>query len=299
MEIDVIGIPFKGDGTRPTQENPAAALREAGLVDLIRSQGNNVRDHGDLDIPAFDGYRDPETQVLNIHAWLKVSSNAAKRISAVHQTSRFLIVLGGDCSILLGIYGGLAPRHEWVGLMFLDAHTDYRDPGTSPTGEPADIELAVLTGRGPEKLVNLFGKQPLLKEDDVIIYGYREPDHISKSRIRCFSQTEMSKTGIKRSATQGLATLAETESLWLHFDVDVLDPTLMPVSFPEPNGLDLDQVETFFRVCLSSKRFIGLSVACYHPRLDPGRRAASRLVKLLASALSGANATSARKSVGE
>ncbi len=285
-EVALLGIPFNGDGTPPTKENPAAALRDAGLVDCLQSEGVSVLDYGDIDMPPFEGTRDPETQVLNLSAWMDMSRAAAERILRIGFGKEFLLVLGGDCSILLGVFGAFSNDHRDVGLVFLDGHTDYRGPETSQTGEPADIELAVLTGRGPWQVVHMFDEKPLVSEDRVVAFGFREPDLIAESGIRCFDRHVMAMNGVSRSANDGIACLGGSYPLWLHFDVDVLDPTVMPVYFPEADGLSLQEAEEFLSTCLSYRRFLGLSVACYHPAVDPDGVAAVRLVSLLSSVLS-------------
>lgn len=286
VEVALLGIPFNGDGTPPTQENPANALRDAGLVDSLRSCGISVRDHGDVAVPFFEGIRDPETQVLNLSAWIEVSKAAAHKIRRIGSDKEFLVVLGGDCSVLLGIFGALSSEHDKVGLVFLDGHTDYRTPERSETGEPADIELAVLTGKGPERLVGLFEKRPLVGEDRVVAFGFREPDLIAESEIRCFDRKAIGEIGIARAVRAGLTYLGGSHPLWLHFDVDVLDPMVMPVNFPEEDGLSLQETEELLAACLSHGSVLGLSVACYHPVLDPSGIAAGHLVSLLSSVLS-------------
>ncbi len=64
------------------------------------------------------------------------------------------------------------------------------------------------------------------------------------------------------------------------------DPGIIPVSFPEPNGPGIEETSAFLTTALRSGKFIGLRFACYHPRLDPGFKAASAVVGLLRSALS-------------
>ncbi|MBT8351347.1 MAG: arginase family protein [Deltaproteobacteria bacterium] len=197
-----------------------------------------------------------------------------------------LIILGGDCSILLGVFGAIALADMSVGLVMLDGHTDYREPKSSLTGEPADLETAILTGVGPKPLVNLFGKVPLVDPDDLIVCGYREPDMIKNSKIRHFSAEELKQTDPDRLADQGLEHLSRTKDLWFHLDVDVLDPVIMPVCFPEPDGLNYEDTFLFLEKCMTSGRFIGISIACYHPKLDPGLNAASNLVEILKPAIS-------------
>lgn len=285
--IALLGIPFNGDGTPPARENPAAALRDAGLILSLRSRGVDAKDHGDIDIPPFDGRRDPETQVLNLSAWMETSKAAAERVRQILQDQRFLVVLGGDCSILLGIFGALSHDPGTLGLVFLDGHTDYRTPEASDSGEPADIELAVLSGRGPSRLVGMFEKQPLVSEDRIVVFGFRDPDLIAESGIRRFDRRALSEIGIAQAAREGIAYLGPSKPLWLHFDVDVLDPEVMPVNFPLADGLSVQETEEFLSTCLSQDGFLGMSVACFHPALDPSGVATEKLISLLTAVLSG------------
>lgn len=285
-ELALLGIPFNGDGTPPAQENPAAALREAGLADSLRSRGVDVRDYGDVDIPPFDGRRDPETQVLNLSAWIETSKAAAERICQVIEDKRFLVILGGDCAILLGIFGALSRGPGSTGLVFLDGHADYRLPEESDTGEPADLELAILSGRGPQRLVGMFEKQPLVSEDRMIVWGYRDPDLIAESGIRRFDKRALTEIGMAHAVKESISYLGPSSPLWLHFDVDVLDPEVMPVIFPMADGLSFQETEEFLSACLSHDGFLGMSVACFHPALDASGTATEGLASLLTAVLS-------------
>ena len=172
-----------------------------------------------------------------------------------------------------------------VGLMMLDGHTDYREPTSSLSGEPADLETAVLTGAGPKQLINMFDKTPLINPDDIVVCGYREPDMIKESMIRHFSAEELKQIGPDRLAQQALEYLSHPKDLWFHLDVDVLDPEIMPVCYPEPGGLNHDETFLFLENCMTSGRFIGISIACYHPKLDPDLRAASKLAEIVKPAI--------------
>lgn len=74
--ITVIGVPFNGIGIPPEQENPAQAIRDAGLIDLLKSRGLSVTDLGDLQISRFNGQRDELTHVLNLAAGKKHPSDS-------------------------------------------------------------------------------------------------------------------------------------------------------------------------------------------------------------------------------
>ena len=283
--IKILGVPFNGDGTTPAEENPAAALRLAGITDLRSPLNLKVEDLGDIEIPPFSGIRDPVTSVLNVNAWKEISRRIAKRMKYILDDGEFLIILGGDCSILLGVFGAFFLADRSVGLIMLDGHTDYREPTSSSSGEPADLETAVLTGTGPKQLINMFGKTPLINPHDIAVCGYREPDMIKDSTIRHFSAEELKRKGPDRLAQQELEHLSRPKDLWFHLDVDVLDPEIMPVYFPEPGGLNHDEFFLFLEKCMTSGRFIGISIACYHPKIDPNLRAASKLVEIVKPAI--------------
>ena len=86
---------------------------------------------------------------------------------------------------------------------------------------------------------------------------------------------------------EGLESLSQRElPTWLHFDVDVLDPYVMPVMFPESGGLNFEETQDFLNPVLNSSQIEGLSIACYHPRLDIDGIAGKRLVTLISEVLS-------------
>lgn len=286
LKVGILGIPFNGDGTPPEIENPAAALREAGISSIQISNDCRVLDFGDLDIPVSEGIRDQRTKVLNLKAWTEISRQTAEKLRSIQTETDFTIVLGGDCAILLGICGAFHLADSRVGIVSLDGHTDYREPAFSSTGEPADLEMAILTGKGPRELTGLFGAPPLIQPSDVVICGYREPDLIMDAGIHHFDSRAFRNTGAEKLANKALLLLEDLDRLWFHLDVDVLDPSIMPVCFPEPGGLRIDETEAFISTVIGSDKFIGMSIACYHPNLDSELKAASSIVAMLASALS-------------
>jgi arginase len=287
MRIEILGTPFNGLGSPPDIENPGDGLRQARLVPLLESQGHSVADLGDLSGFQFQEIRDLETGIKDFDLWIDLSNALSRMLRAILDRESFPLLLGGDCSMLVGIFSAFAQRDTKVGLIFLDGHADFYSPETSPSGDPADMELAILTGRGPEKIVRIAGKYPLLKDEDVVVYGIRAWDQISESDIRVYDKKQMAQIGIKGAVEEGLENFTQRNlPLWLHFDVDVLDPEFMPVMFPEPGGLTFEEAREFLSLVRASDRIIGMSIACYHPKLDIDGNASVRLVTLLSNVLS-------------
>ena len=287
MKIEIIGTPFNGLGTHPDIENPPDGLRQAGLVPTLEASGQMVTDLGDLIGFQSQEIRDPETGINDFDLWLNLSQKLSQTIGAMLDRQSFPLVLGGDCRMLVGIFTALVQRKTDVGLIFLDGHADFHTAKTSPSGDPADMELSILTGRGPDQITRLAGKYPLLKDRDVVVYGIRAWDHIAESNIEVYDKQRMMEIGFKCAVKEGLEILSQRElPTWLHFDVDVLDPDLMPVMFPESGGLNFEETQDFLNLVWNSSHIEGLSIACYHPRLDIDGSAGKRLVTLISEVLS-------------
>ncbi|NOQ43092.1 MAG: hypothetical protein GQ560_01380 [Dehalococcoidia bacterium] len=287
MRIELLGTPFNGLGSPPNIENPADGLRQARLIPLLESKGHAVTDLGDLSGFQFQGIRDLETGILDFDQWLDLSNALSRKLGTMLERESFPLLLGGDCSMLVGIFSAFAQRDIEVGLVFLDGHADFQSPEKSSSGDPADLELAVLTGRGPEKIVRITGKYPLLKDEDVVVFGIRAWEQIAESDIEVYDKKRMADIGIKGAVGEGLEMFTRRNlPLWLHFDVDVLDPEFMPVMFPEPGGLTFEEVRELLTLVWASGRIIGMSIACYHPVLDIDGNASERLAALLSNVLS-------------
>jgi arginase len=287
MRIEILGTPFNGLGTFSDIENPAEGLRQANLMSLLETSGHIVTDLGDLSGFQCRDIRDDETGINDFDLWLNFSQKLSEIVGAMLDRQALPLLLGGDCRMLIGIFAAFAQRETEVGLVFLDGHADFHSPETSPSGDPADMELAILTGRGPERITRIAGKYPLIKDEEVVVYGIRAWDGIGASNIEVYDRRLMVENGIKYSVKEGLKKFSQKElPIWLHFDVDALDPKFMPVMFPEPEGLTFEEAQEFLGLVWASSRVIGMSIACYHPKLDADGNAGARLVTLVSEVLS-------------
>jgi arginase family enzyme len=111
-------------GLRPTGvEDLPDALVSAGL--LARLQARHA---GRVNAPMYGDVRDRETGFLNTHGIADYSRRLAERVDEVFGQGEFALVLGGDCSILLGPMLALNRRGRH-GLLFLDGHHGLLRPG--------------------------------------------------------------------------------------------------------------------------------------------------------------------------
>ncbi|MFD9517145.1 arginase family protein [Streptomyces sp. NPDC059979] len=278
-------------GLRPSgvQDLPAALLA-AGLPDhpgVVRA--------GRVEAPAYDPRRDPGTGILNPVGIARYSVRLADAVGAVLDDDRFPLVLGGDCTVLLGNLLALRRRGRY-GLLFLDGHTDFYQPSAEPTGEAASMELALATGRGPRLLTDLEGRGPLLRDEDVVAFGFRDAAESRAAgmqplppRLHAIDLDGVRAAGAATAAREAVDRLAHDDraGYWVHLDVDVLDDAVMPaVDYRLPGGLTWQELESVLCTALSDERAVGLDVTIFNPRRDPEGTAAAGLTACLHRGLS-------------
>lgn len=274
---------------RGVEQLPGALLR-AGLADAI-----GARRAGRVASPPYDPRRDPATGVLNPTGLRDYALDLAEAVADVLDYGDFPIALGGDCSIVLGTMLALRRRGRY-GLLFIDAHADFYQPEAEPNGEAASMDLALVTGRGPDLLTDIEGRGPLVREDDVVQFGRRDAheaddagsQRIEDTPIRVIDLEAIRERGIERAARDAIEHLTrhEIDGFWIHIDCDVLDDAVMPaVDYRIPGGLGWDELALAVRAAVGSGRAQGMEITIFNPRLDNDGSIASALVACLAKGL--------------
>jgi arginase len=240
---------------------------ECGLTRLISSR------YPVIEVPTYNNlrreFRD-ENHCLNTDIIRDFSKGLGKTIHTTVSAKQFPFVLGGDCSILIGVMCGLKRAGNY-GLMFVDAHADFYQPEKSTTGEVADMDLAIVTGRGPDLLSNINGLSPYVKHDHVIHVGQRDEQEtidfgsqdIRSTMIKCHSLAAIRERGIANVTNDVLAEAAtmNVDGFWIHFDSDVLSDSINPaVDYRIPGGLQFQEAMFLLNKLISTGRITGISV---------------------------------------
>jgi arginase len=254
-----------------------------------------ARRAGRLEPPPYDDRRDRQTLLLNPKAIAEYSAALADAVGRAINVGEFPVVLGGDCSILLGCLLALRRRGRY-GLLFLDGHADFYQPEAEPNGEAASMDLALATGRGPEIVTDLEGRRPLVRDEDVVAFGRRDAEdaeahgsqRIEDTAIRVVDLAEVRKRGAGDAALSAIKDLSKPEvvGFWAHLDADVLDDAVMPaVDYRMPGGVSWQELVTILQVAIASGRAIGLNVTIFNPKLDVDGSIAAAFVDALATGL--------------
>ena len=243
---------------------------------------------------AYDTQRDPQTLTLNARGIAEYSTALADAVTDVVGRGEFPILLGGDCSILLGSSLALRRRGRY-GLLFIDGHADFYQPEANPNGEAASMDLAFATGHGPELLTNLEGLRPLVRDEDVVAFGFRDAQEQREygsqplpPEVLALDLSEVRRLGPERAARRAVDHLAAkpTQGFFIHLDADVVSDELMPaVDYRIPDGLSWEELRTVLRTALASGRAVGIEITIYNPALDADGSSGRELARTLIEAL--------------
>jgi arginase len=272
-------------------ESLGIALKSAGLMTQLGADYG-----GRLQPQPFVDVRDPKTMIRNGEAIRTDSQQIAEAVRKEIQDKCTPIVLGGDCSILIGAMLGLRQMGRY-GLFFIDAHTDFYQPEIDPVGEVASMELAFITGRGPDVLANIDGLKPLVRDEDVVVFGYRDqaqqdeegsPD-IRQTAIHSYPLERIRQRGFEQAAQQALSHLSsDLDGFWIHLDADVLDDAIMPaVDYRILGGLQWEEMSALLQILFKTGRAVGITITIFNPTLDTDGRIAQQFTHHLVRGLTG------------
>lgn len=256
-------------------ERAPGVLLRAGLAD-----GLDARRAGCLRADGYSGVPDPQTKVMNPQSLRNYSVCLADGIEALLDDGEFPVVLGGDCSLLLGAMLALRRRGRY-GVLYVDGDADFYQPEVNPLhGAASASDLAFATGRGPGIVCDLEGRRPLVRDGDVAVLGCR--DAASRERRGCqplprdmliLDRDHVRQVGAEQAARQAVTFLTRPGGppggFWIHLDADVFDETIMQsVDDPRPDGLTWDEGIAVLRTAIASSQATGLQVAIYNPDID-------------------------------
>lgn len=296
-----LGLRPPRPGAEPGASGLARAMRARSLLRRLGAD-----DGGEVARLPYAPGPDARTGFRNGEAIARYSAALAERTRAIVAAGRFALVLGGDCSVLLGNMLALRGLGRY-GLVFLDGHDDFSPPRDAERYRgvfaAAGQDLALATGHGPAALTDLEGRRPYVAEEDVAVLGLnREPADARDYAVERFDESRIARWPLAMVRALGARTAAEQirarmeaapllDGFWIHVDADVLDQAVMPaVDSPNPGGLGFAELTEALSVLLASPRAVGLELTIYDPELDPSGAAGDGLATAVVEAFAEARA---------
>jgi arginase len=285
VPIDCVNAVAADSAPFGTELSPAA-LRAAGLPAAV-----GAADGGDLSVRLVGRDRDPATGVLGWPSVLATTQAIRALVGDQVAAGQLPFLLGGCCTLLPGALSGARDALGRIGLGYLDGHLDLYDGQTSETGEPADMPISVITGRGPAAWSDAV-TAPLVTRSELALLGPRDraeaAGYGSVMPEEAGLDAELSPAELRdRGLTAaGQATRDQLSAAagryWVHLDVDVLDELAFPATdYLMPGGLTVAELAELIGPLLASPALAGVSLACYNPQKDADGSGAAALLELL------------------
>ncbi|MEV6414449.1 arginase family protein [Kribbella sp. NPDC051718] len=282
-----LGLRPPAPGTVPGCYKMAGAVRDQRFLERI-----GAADAGCVTAPRYDrGDWKPGDGVFNAAAMAGYTTKLADRIEKLLAEDRFVVLLGGECSNLLGPALALR-RLGRYGVVYLDGHSDLRTVDNDEyVGAAGGEALALVTGRGQDDLTDLEQRKPYVRDTDAVMLGYREDEAyletLGEAGIPHWSALDVIED--PAAAAAGVLSHLERDDLdgfWVHLDVDILDAEVMPaVDSPDPGGLQHEHLRELLKPILASPRCVGFDIGIFDPDLDPDGRYAAELTDTLVASL--------------
>lgn len=289
MAWDLAGVAIDSAGVIGGTELTARRLRELSRLGALVE-----RDRGDVVAPVHDPKRDAATGIVGHAEIVAATARIRSAFNPWLEPDRRMAVLGGCCTLMIGLGAATRDRIGRYGVAYIDGHLDLYDGQTSPSGEAADVPLATMLGHGDPVILAAAGGASL-KPDAVYLLGYRDTlqaqghgSLMPEDFAADFRHADTPAVRRAGPATVGAKARAYFEEqglpFWLFLDVDALDPEVFPATDALiGDGLTWDELDALAGPLARSPNLLGVVTTCYNPEKDPDGACGRRLGRFLES----------------
>lgn len=292
-EIALIGIPMEaGTGRRGCGMGPDG-YRAAGLVEALEELGHGVEDHGNLrsppplDVEVSGNAREPG----RVAGWVQAIDRAGTKAL---RDNRLPVFAGGDHALSAGSVNAMARAARDAGrslaVLWLDAHSDFNTPRSSPSGNIHGMPVAALCGEPTLDFLYDGVERVRLEPSAFHLFGIRSVDSQERRLLReeglnVIDMRQIDEKGTARAISEVIQEVA-TAGAWLHvsLDVDFLDPTIAPgVGTTVEGGATYREAHLVMEMLADAGLVTSLDLVELNPFMDHAGRSARLMVELVAS----------------
>lgn len=287
--IHVIGMQMDlGASKRGVNMGPLA-IRYTGLMEKLAELGFSAVDKGDI----IAGK--PETdnpKMKNFKPIFEANKKLFENVTDTLKNGAFPVILGGDHCVAAGSIAATNHYFSKVGVIWIDAHGDFNNDESSPSGNMHGMPLSALTGFGPDKMVSFSERLKHVNPDNVAVVGGRDIDpeerkSMAASGIHVFSIHDVDKLGMSEVIKRAIEVASNgTDGIHVSFDVDAITPQEAPgVGTPVHSGLTVREAFLAAELVAESGKLIALDMVEINPILDERNRTGILACELILSFL--------------
>jgi arginase len=286
--LGIVALPWHLDRRGEHLGAGPDAILAAGLPEWLATSGWGVQGPQTIELT--------EEERRQYGAWHKVGvhgAHLAAAVAAVRRAGSFPLALLGDCNGALGMIAGLQRAGaRRLGMVWFDAHADFNTPETTLSGMLGGMPVAVAAGLCLHRLRQAAGIDPPLDPRRIALVAARDIDPLERDLINDHRLAVIDTADLKAGRGRLRETLqflsSDCDALYIHIDLDVLDPDDAPgMNLPVPGGPSAEELAAAIELCLSFERSAALGIASYNVWKDEDGRTLSGVYRVVAGALCG------------
>jgi len=268
-----------------------SAIRYAELLGRLADLGLGVHDLGTVVEDPIEALDEGDEHAKYLDQILAVCAQIAGHVESASRAGELPLVLGGDHSLALGVFGGLARVHGPVGTIWFDAHADCNTPETTPSGNVHGMGLSGALGWNGDHFAGGHWPMPSVDEDRTVLIGVRaldpgERDRLRQSRVRVFTISEIDRLGMEAVIRGALEHVSGAAHVHVSLDMDVMDPFWAPgVGTAVRGGISYREAHLAMELVSEAGAVDSLEVVEVNPILDRENMTGELAVELICSAL--------------
>ncbi len=222
----------------------------------------------------------------------KFNSQLYKAMVEKIKEDYFPIMVGGDHSAAIASALASAKVNVDVGIIWIDAHTDYNTFETTVTGNLHGLPLAAINGyKNPELRYYHDGK--VIQPSRTVIIGARSMDEAEKDNVKYSGVTVFTTQDIKEKGIDAIMDEAfkiagyKTKGIHISYDLDVIDPDVAPgVSIPEFDGITEEEAMKINEYIIKNmKDVLSYDLVEFNPLRDIDRKTEQIALNILAQVI--------------
>ncbi|MGN1353004.1 MAG: arginase [Bacilli bacterium] len=231
-----------------------------------------------------------KSKTKNLKSINKFNNELYHTVTDIIKNNEFPITIGGDHSLAIGSAIASNTQNEDIGIIWIDAHTDYNTIESTITGNVHGLPLAAINGHNKLELSSFLTPKPkYINHNRTVIVGARSIDelelvNLNKDNITVYTTEDIHKYGVDIILDKAFKqVLGDNNKVHISYDLDVIDPVICPgVSIPEVNGISLEESYSIMNYIATKKEYIkSLDLVEYNPHYDIDNKSLNIAIDLI------------------
>ena len=280
-----------GAGTDLGVNIDGASLGPVQLMNDLKAfyKGESMMFEQDKDIIKSRNLSDRRKNEYEIE---KFNTNLYKNMVDKIKEEYFPIMIGGDHSATIASALASAKVNIYVGIIWIDAHTDYNTFETTVTGNIHGLPLAAINGYKNSEL-RYYHDGKVIQPSRTVIIGARSIDEAEKDNVKYSGVTVFTTQDIKEKGIEAIMDEAfkiagyKTKGIHISYDLDIIDPDIAPgVSVPEFDGINEEEAMQINEYIINHmKSVLSYDLVEFNPLRDVDRKTEQIALNLLAQVI--------------